>query len=92
MTTVLRKLLVVAIIVAVLGLANVHELTRWLMQHGVIEAADRVEAYCLNGTTVAIVVALLILLRSDRRVPRYPPPWPEDREGYPAHRPPRRWE
>jgi hypothetical protein len=81
MTTLLRKLLVLAVIAVVLVLASIYEVVRWLTHLGVPEMAGRVSDRYLTGTTVAIVVALVFLLRSDRssrerdREPTEPPCW-----------------
>jgi hypothetical protein len=78
MTTLLRKLLVLAVVGAVLVLASIYEVVRWLTHLGVPEMAGRVSERHLTGTTVAIVVALVFLLRSDRRRyerPDEPPYW-----------------
>jgi formate hydrogenlyase subunit 3/multisubunit Na+/H+ antiporter MnhD subunit len=78
MTTFLRKLLMLAVIAVVLVLASIYEVVRWLTHLGVPEMADRVSERYLTGTTIAVVVALVFLLRSDRRrheQPDEPPYW-----------------
>ena len=66
MTTLLRKLLVLAVVGVVLVLASIYEVVRWLTHLGVPEMASRVSDRYLTGTTIAVVLALLFLLRSDR--------------------------
>jgi hypothetical protein len=66
MTTLLRKLLVLAVIAVVLVLASIYEVVRWLTHLGVPEMAGRVSERYLTGTTIAVVLALVLLLRSDR--------------------------
>ncbi len=81
MTTLLRKLLVLAVVGAVLVLASIYEVVRWLTHLGVPEMAGRVSERYLTGTTIAVVLALVFLLRSDRPVrrrydePEEPPCW-----------------
>lgn len=81
MTTLLRKLLVLAAIAVVLVLASIYEVVRWLTHLGVPEMAGRVSERYLTGTTIAVVAALIFLLRSDRsdrrryEEPEEPPFW-----------------
>lgn len=81
MTTLLRKLLVLAAIAVVLVLASIYEVVRWLTHMGVPEMAGRVSERYLTGTTIAVVLALVFLLRSDRPAqrpydePHEPPYW-----------------
>jgi len=83
----LRKLLVLAVVAVVLVLASIYEVVRWLTHLGVPEMAGRVSDRYLTGTTIAVVVALVFLLRSDRR--RYEQP---DEPPYRRYRPrPRRY-
>jgi hypothetical protein len=74
MTTLLRKLLVLAVVGVVLILASIYEVVRWLTHLGVPEMAGRVSDQYLTGTTIAVVLALVFLLRSDRRRDRYHEP------------------
>ena len=66
MTTLFRKLLVLGIVAVVLMLAGIHEIVRWLVRLGVPDAAQEAKDRWLSGTTVAIIVALVFLLRSGR--------------------------
>jgi hypothetical protein len=67
MTTFWRKLLVVGVIAVVLGVAGVYEIANWLARHGLVETAATARDQYLDGTSIAIIVALLILLGSQRR-------------------------
>jgi hypothetical protein len=60
----IRKLLVVGTILAVLVLANVGTIVTWLTNSGLIPWAQHVRDEYLNGTAIAVIVALLILLPS----------------------------
>ena len=59
-----RKLLVAGSIVAVLLLANVGAIVAWLRELGVLPLAEYLRAEYVTGTTIAVIVALLILLPS----------------------------
>ncbi len=70
MTTLLRKLLVLAVVGVVLVLASIYEVVRWLTHLGIPEMAGQVSERYLTGTTIAVVLALVFLLRSNRPDPR----------------------
>lgn len=101
MTTILRKLLVLGMVGMVLVLAGIYEVVRWLTQLGVTDMAGQVADTYLTGTAVAIIVAMVLLLRSDRprrryderthRPPEYGPPrWHDEPPYYPPrYEPPR---
>ena len=57
-----RKLIVVAVIAAVLVLANTGTIVAWLHGLGVIPLAEYIRSECVTGTAIAVIVALLILL------------------------------
>ena len=59
-----RKLVVVGVIAAVLLLANVGTIVAWLRELGVLPLAEYLRAEYVTGTTIAVIVALLILLPS----------------------------
>jgi uncharacterized membrane protein len=65
MTTIWRKLLIVAVVAGVLGMAGIYEIVNWLTRHGVPQMAEGFRERYLTGTAVAVIVAMLILLRSD---------------------------
>ncbi len=78
MTTILRKLLVLAMVMLVLMLASIYEVVRWLTRLGVTDMAEHVADRYLTGTAIAVIVAMVLLLRSDRprrheEHPYYPP-------------------
>ena len=70
MTTIWRKLLVLAMVAVVLALASIYEVVRWLTHLGIPEMAGEVADRYLGGTTLAIIVVLVLLLRSEQ--PRRP--------------------
>lgn len=85
MTTILRKLLVLGMVAIVFVFASIHEVVRWLTRLGIPEMADNVADRYLTGTTVATVLILVFLLRSDRPGRR----WDERPRYPPEHNPPR---
>ena len=60
----IRKLLVVAVIAAVLVLTNVGLVVAWLEESGVIPWAKHLRDEYFTGTAITVIVALLILLPS----------------------------
>jgi predicted PurR-regulated permease PerM len=62
MTLVSRKMFVLSLIAGVFLLANVWWVVKWLQESGVIDMARYVKNEFLTGTTLAIIVVLLILL------------------------------
>jgi hypothetical protein len=83
MTTILRKLLVLGMVAMVLMLASIYEVVRWLTRLGVTDMAEQVADRYLTGTAVAVIVVMVLLLRSDR------PRRHEDHSYYPPdYRPP----
>ena len=65
MTTIWRKLIIVAVVVGVLGMAGIYEIVNWLARHGIPQMAEGFQERYLTGTAVAVIVAMLVLLRSD---------------------------
>ena len=59
-----RKFVVVSIIVVVLLLANASMIVGWLQGIGLIPLAQYIRSEYVTGTTIAIIVALLVLLPS----------------------------
>ena len=57
-----RKLLIAGVVVAVLLLANVSAIVAWLRELGLISLAEYLRAEYVTGTSIAVIVALLILL------------------------------
>ena len=62
MTLGIRKLLVVAIVAAVIVLGNFMLIASWLQEVGAVDIARTIRQEFLTGTAVTILVALLILL------------------------------
>ena len=62
MTLRVRKLMVLGLVGAVLLLGNAVFVATWLQEHGVVDWAVRARSRYLTGTTLAIIVVLLILL------------------------------
>lgn len=58
----IRKLLVVGLVLAIVGIANVMIIAAWLQDTGLIDLARHVRREFLTGTAITILVALLILL------------------------------
>ncbi len=65
MTTIWRKLIIVAVVAGVFGMAGIYEVVNWLARHGIPEMAQGFQDRFLTGTAVTVIVALLVLLRSD---------------------------
>jgi len=94
MTTLFRKLLVLAMVTVVLVLASIYEIVRWLTHLGIPEMAGRVSDRFLGGTTIAIIVVLILLLRSERPRRRRDDDWgdpPQWDYGPPRYRRRRPW-
>jgi len=64
----MRKFTVVCCLAAVSLIANIWLITRWLDENGVIDFARHIKAEYLTGTAITIIVVLLILLTTPRRV------------------------
>jgi di/tricarboxylate transporter len=62
MTLGIRKLIVVSLVGGVFLLANFLWITSWLQEKGVIDWAKDVRKEYLTGTTITIIIVLLILL------------------------------
>ena len=63
-----RKLMLIMIVTGVLAIAGLPAITTALCRLGVIPAAQSIRAEYLTGTTLAVIVALLILLPSTYRI------------------------
>ena len=64
MTLGARKVIVVAVVAAVLLLANLLVIAQWLADAGMIDFARYVHSECLTSTTVTVILVLLFLLVS----------------------------
>lgn len=64
MTLGIRKVIVVSVVAAVLLLANLLVIARWLADAGVIDFARYVRSEYITGTAVTVVLVLLFLLVS----------------------------
>ena len=91
MTTVLRKLLVLGMVAMVLMLASIYEVVRWLTRLGVTDIAEHVADRYLTGTAVAVIVVMVLLLRSDRPRRRWDERSYDPFEHGPPRRPGRPW-
>jgi len=58
----IRKIIVVMLIAGIFLATNILVIANWLADHGVAEKAGWVRREFLTGTTIAVVLALLILL------------------------------
>jgi H+/Cl- antiporter ClcA len=67
MTTIWRKLLVGAAVAVVLGMAGIYDIVSFLSRHGIPEMFQGISDRFLTGTAVAVILALLILLKSSDR-------------------------
>ena len=63
-----RKLMLIMTVTGVLAIAGLPAITTALCRLGVIPAARSIRAEYLTGTTLAVIVALLILLPSTYRI------------------------
>lgn len=66
----IRKLLVVAVIIAVALVANVWAIASWLDRIGAIDCGRSIRAEYVTGTAITVIVALVILLPSTAAVGR----------------------
>ena len=57
-----RRLLVAAVLVVILSLANAGTIVGWLQDLGVIPFAQYLRSEYITGTAIAVIMALLILL------------------------------
>ena len=58
----IRKLMVIGLVLAIVGIANVMVIAAWLQDTGLIDLARHVRREFLTGTAITILLALLILL------------------------------
>ena len=64
-----RKIIILILPAIVIALANADALVAWLDHVGVVGTAQRVHAEYLNGTSITILLALIVLYpHSGRRV------------------------
>ncbi len=94
MTTIWRKLLVLFMLGMVLMLASIYEVVRWLTRMGITDLAGQVTDRYLTGGAVAVILALVFLLRSERPRRRYddhPYDHPEPGPRYPCRDRPWWW-
>ncbi len=66
MTLTIRKVVVLALIGAILLLGNVLFVANWLTEKGAVDWARHIRAEYLTGTAITIIAVLLILLVSPR--------------------------
>jgi hypothetical protein len=64
----MRKLVVVGTLVAILLLSNALVLAHWLAEAGVINWANGIWQEYATGTAITVILALLVLLTSPKRV------------------------
>jgi len=62
MSLTIRKVIVLALVGAVLLLGNILFVANWLAEKGAVDWARDIRAEYLTGTAIAIIVVLLILL------------------------------
>ena len=62
MSLTVRKVIVLALVGAVLLLGNILFVANWLAEEGAVDWARDIRAEYLTGTAIAIIVVLLILL------------------------------
>ena len=62
MTLGIRKLIVVGLVLAVVGVANIMVIAAWLQEAGLLDLARYIRREFLTGTAITILLALLILL------------------------------
>ncbi len=63
----IKKWLLVMVVVAVLVTSRIYEIASWLQRYDLVYSAREFERTYLTGTTVAVLLAMVILLRSDDR-------------------------
>jgi hypothetical protein len=66
MTLTIRKVVVLALIGAILLLGNILFVANWLTEKGVVDWAQSIRSEYLTGTAITIIVVLLVLLVSPR--------------------------
>lgn len=68
MTLRMRKIIVAAAVAAILILANIFVLARWLDDIGLIPWAQAVRDHYLSGTAITIIIVLLVLIVPQTRI------------------------
>jgi len=68
MTLARRKVLVISALLAIVVLANVGNVARWLDRAGVIGWAQGLRHEYLTGTAITIIVVLLVLIVPQSRI------------------------
>lgn len=63
----IRKWIVIALLLSVFLMANVMVVTNWLIDTGVCDWARFVRREFLTGTTITVIITLLILLVGPRK-------------------------
>jgi len=66
MSLTIRKVIVLALIGAVLLVGNILLVANWLSERGVVDWARNIRSEYLTGTAITIIVVLLILLVSPK--------------------------
>jgi len=66
MSLTIRKIIVILLIEIIFFAANVLLVVNWLIEKGVDEKANWIRQEFLTGTTIAVILALLILLVSPK--------------------------
>ena len=66
MSLTIRKAIVLGLIGSILLLGNILLVANWLAEHGLVDWARHLRAEYLTGTSVTIIVVLLILLVSPK--------------------------
>ena len=57
-----RKCLVVSLLIGILVISNILLIAQWLSDHGVVALAHRIRSEYVTGTTLTLIVVLLLLL------------------------------
>ncbi|MFA5863171.1 MAG: hypothetical protein WC975_00635 [Phycisphaerae bacterium] len=65
MRTITRKWIVVGIVVAILLTSRIYDVARWLERYDLIYNAREFEGVYITGTTLAILAALIFLLKNN---------------------------
>ncbi len=61
----IKKWLLAAAVVAVLVTSRIYEIASWLQRYDLVYNAREFERTYLTGTTIAVLVVLVILLRNN---------------------------
>lgn len=67
MTLSLRKLIVLGIVACVFMLANAYIIVNWLAENGLIDYAVDIRREYITGTTITIIIVLMILFIDPQR-------------------------